>query len=96
MLNKGYDPDTLRAMTLAAQDPRANGFAFNVDGTWWLVTGRITGATSRGFMRLDEVWINGKWRAAKNVLGLPLISALAELLQEACFPTTEEVSNAQA
>ena len=101
MLNKGYDPDTLRAMSLAAQEGRDNGFAFHVDGVWWLVTGLITGAKPRWFMLLQDVWLNGQWLPAKQVLGFPLISALTELFQEQYFPVTkdedeDEVSDAQA
>ena len=97
MLNKGYDPDTLRAMTLAAKDGRDNSFAFHVDGAWWLVTGWIEGNPHGPFrMRASEVWINGQWVDADEVLSRSLLEALNELLQVAFFPSRDKVSNAQA
>lgn len=96
MLNKGYDPDTLRAMTLAAKDGRDRSFVYLVDGVWWLVTGWIDASPRRPtVIRLSDVWLNGQWLDAAEVLSRPLIEALTELLQTT-FLSSDEASNAKA
>ena len=89
MLNKGYDPDTLRAMSLAAGQGRETARTFSVDGVCWLVDYWLRGSPSEGFSpRLSDVWINGQWVDADEVLSRPLIEVLTEQIGE--------VSNAQA
>ena len=97
MINKGYDPDTLRAMTHAASNARPDSFVFLVDNVWWLVTGWIDASPRRPtVMRLADVWLNGQWLEATDVLSRPLIEALTELLQTTLGPETRGGSNAQA
>ena len=96
MLNKGYDPATLRAMSLAGNQARETAMGFHVDGVWWLVDYWIHIDNQKPRMRLMDVWVNGRWADAQEVLSKPLQEALSELLSNAVFDNSDEASNAQA